>query len=279
MQLGTGGRTVKNWSDAFANAVYIEGAEEYPKRWSDKAMAFRQCLVEKHRAKLNIQYSEEPRNLYDLFMPENDPIGLVIFVHGGFWRTFDKDSWSHLAIGSIDRGYAVAIVSYTLCPEAGIADITREISQAVTTIADTLSGPIHLLGHSAGGHLICRMLCLDVSLGDSVNQRIKKCVSISGVHDLRPLIHTEMNCDLGIDLLCAQAESPVLLPPREKIDLCCWVGADERSEFIRQSRLLADMWCGFDVTVDVQIEPGMHHFNVIDGMCDARSEMMKTLFE
>ena len=65
-----------------------------------------------------------PRNRFDLFLPEDTPKGLVVFVHGGYWVRFDKSYWSHLANGSVEHGYAVAMPSYTLCPQTRISGIT-----------------------------------------------------------------------------------------------------------------------------------------------------------
>ena len=65
-----------------------------------------------------------PRNRFDLFLPEDAPKGLVVFVHGGYWVRFDKSYWSHLARGSVEHGYAVAMPSYTLCPQTRISGIT-----------------------------------------------------------------------------------------------------------------------------------------------------------
>ncbi len=276
---GVGVNIMTNWSDAFSNSLYIEGAAEYPVKWSEQAADFRQALKQSQRVVLNRRYANKPRNLYDLFLPKSTPKGLIFFVHGGFWHAFDKSSWSHLSKGCLEKGYAVAVISYTLCPDVSIEEITREVACALEVTANDVAGPIHLVGHSAGGHLISRMLCQNILLDVTVHPRIGKCLSISGVHDLRPLIHTEMNSALQIELPMAQKESPVLLTPRPKIDLCCWVGSNERPEFLRQSQLLADMWCAFDVRVDVFQEPLKHHFNVIEGLCDSQHPIINILLE
>jgi arylformamidase len=49
--------------------------------------------------------------------------GLVVFVHGGYWKAFDKSVWSHLASGPLAHGYAVAVPSYTLCPDNSISEL------------------------------------------------------------------------------------------------------------------------------------------------------------
>src|SRR5438445_610327 len=80
------------------------------------AQAYRDALQGSGRATLDVRYGERARNRFDLFGPEGRPKGLVVFVHGGFWKALDKSFWSHLARGSVEGGYAVAMPSYTLCP-------------------------------------------------------------------------------------------------------------------------------------------------------------------
>jgi arylformamidase len=67
-----------------------------------------------------LSYGPGDRHAMDLFLPEGAPKGLVVFVHGGYWKAFDKSVWSHLAAGPLAHGFAVAMPSYTLCPDIRI---------------------------------------------------------------------------------------------------------------------------------------------------------------
>ena len=136
-------------TDAYENGAYIPGAETYPPRWAAAAEAFRQSLGP--RARLGLRYGAAERQAYDLFLPEEGAEGLLVFIHGGYWHKFDRSSWSHLAAGPLARGWAVAMPSYTLAPEARIADMTREIALALTAAAAEVPGPIVVTGHSAAG--------------------------------------------------------------------------------------------------------------------------------
>src|SRR5690606_29613552 len=200
---------------------------------------------------------------------DGPPRGLVIYVHGGFWLRLDKNHWSHLAAGAVARGFAVAMPGYTLCPEVTIPRITEEVARAIETAAGMIAGPIHLTGHSAGGHLVTRMISATSPLAAAVRDRIVMTVSISGIHDLRPMMRTAMNQTLRLTEVDALAESPALLRPADNARLVCWVGAAERSEFVRQNALLANVWRGLGARTAAIEEPDRHHFDVIDGLCDA----------
>ncbi len=268
---------VEDWDSAYANGIHIAGGGDYPARWAEAARAFRNTMTAAGRARLDIPYGEKPRNRLDLFLPEGKPQGLVVLIHGGFWSAFDKDSWSHLAAGALAQGHAVAVPSYTLCPDNTISGVTREVGAAVTHAAGMVAGPIRLTGHSAGGHLVTRMISATSPLAGDVRARIVHVVSISGVHDLRPMLKTAMNADLRLDMTEARAESPALLEPMEGARLTCWVGAAERAEFVRQNALLANVWTGLGAATAVVEEPNRHHFDVIDGLADPAHDLTRTL--
>lgn len=253
--------------DAYANAAHIDGAEAYPRRWQEAAASLRAATAgEVHR-----RYGSARRQRYDLFLPEGEAHGTAVFVHGGYWRTLDKSVWSHLAAGPLARGWAVAMPSYTLAPAARIPEITSEIAAFLTHLADERPGPLRLAGHSAGGHLVARMLCPGV-LPPQVLERVEACVPISPVADLRPLIDTEMNADFRLDTETAEAESPALLPREGAARVTVWVGADERPAFRDQARWLAQAW-----NVPLVVEPARHHFDVVDGLETAESALTEAL--
>ena len=262
-----------DWNDAYANGAYIENAAEYPEHWARQAQAFRDSIGS--RAETAISYGPAERQVVDLFHPRDTPDGLAIFVHGGYWMKFGNGFWSHLSTGALAHGWAVAMPQYTLCPDVSISGITREIATVVTLMAERIAGPVVLAGHSAGGHLVTRMVCNDTPLIQPVADRVRHVLSISGVHDLRPLLRTDMNKDLKLDADEARRESPALHEPRTDAALTCWVGADERPEFVRQNALLANVWTGFGVRTTCIEEPGKHHFDVIGSLADADSEMVK----
>ncbi len=264
---------ITDWDDAYAVRAHIPNAESYIDSWPVQASAFRASHAS--RAKLDLTYGPGDRQRFDLFLPLGEPRGLAAFVHGGYWMDFDKSAWSHLAAGAVATGWAVAVPSYTLAPEARIAAITREIAVAISTAAAMVQGPIRLAGHSAGGHLVSRMACSDVDLAHDIRKRLVHVLSISGVHDLRPLRATQMNETLRIDAQEVRAESPALLDPAPGTKLTAWVGADERPEFVRQTDLVANAWSLPGIAVRAHHDQGRHHFDVLAGLTDRDSPICR----
>jgi arylformamidase len=198
----------------------------------------------------------------DLFRPTS-PKGLLVFIHGGYWKQFHRHDWSHLAAGALARGWAVVMPSYDLCPTVRIADITAQMRAALACARALVPGPVVVTGHSAGGHLTARL----------AGPGIARAVPISPLSNLAPLMATDMNATLGIDAPEAAAESP-MLHPKPMTPVHVWVGAAERPAFLDQARWLSTAW-----DAPLTIQPYRHHFDIIDGLTEPASPLMDTLLK
>ncbi|WP_371133974.1 alpha/beta hydrolase [Tabrizicola sp.] len=265
-----GGETVKPAYSAtdpdrdYANGDFIDGAADYPARWEAEAARFRAGIGA--RAALGLAYGPGARQVLDLFHPPGEARGAVVFVHGGYWKAFDRSLWSHLAAGPLARGFAVAMPSYTLAPEVRIGTMTAEIAETCRMVAARVAGPMVVTGHSAGGHLSARMGCADLDVP------VARVVPISPLAELEPLRATAMNGVLQIDAAEAAAESPARLALRADVSAHVWVGAEERPAFLWQARVLSEEWACPWTT-----QPGKHHFNVIDDLADPQSALCDTV--
>ncbi len=260
-----------DWNNAYDNGRYVENSAEFVPNWAAKAQEFRNVMA-KH-AHLDIRYGSMPRQLYDRFDPTGEPIGIVVFVHGGYWHMLDKSYWSHFAQGALELGHRVVIPSYPLAPDARIHEITRSVAQFISHLAQETDLPIRIVGHSAGGHLAARMMCSDV-LEENVLAKVVHIAPISGLFDLRVFLQTDMNKKLQLDLAEARSESPALLEARP-CEMTIMVGANERPELLRQSKLIANIWQGQSVRPKLIVEPGKNHFDIINCLLDSDSGFMK----
>jgi len=256
-----------DWDRAYQNGAFIPGSETLPADLARDAAAFRATLGGRLRA--DLPYGPGARQQLDLIRPEGTARGLMVFVHGGYWLAFGRESWTHYAAGALARGWAVALPSYTLAPEARIAQMTQEIAAAARVVAAEVAGPVVVTGHSAGGHLSARMACTDIDL-----PRLARVVPISPLADLETLTLTGMNEKLRLDAAEVASESPARLPRKPGVDAHVWVGGEERPAFLFQARLLSEDWaCRWTVA------PGRHHFNVIDDLRDPSSALMAALLD
>ena len=233
--------------------------------------------------RLDLHYGPAPQETLDLFVPATPARGTFLFLHGGWWRSLDKSDHSFVAPAFVDAGYAVAVANYTLCPAVGIATIVDQARRALAWLAR--EGGAHganaqrivVGGHSAGGHLTAMMFATDwTTLGFDAAPMMGG-VSLSGVHDLRPLTLFSSNEDLRLSDAEAARLSPALDAPRVHAPLLVAVGADETGEFIRQSQLLWDAWPrtrpqGADSMLRIA---GRHHYSVVVDYADRQSALTR----
>jgi len=245
-------------------------------RWRAAATAFREEMTAQGRAELAVPYGKTPRQIIDLFLAEPDAGRLAMFVHGGYWRSLEPETFSHLAHGLLAHGISVAVVGYDLCPRVGIADIVGEIRQACLHLWRRFGKRMFVYGHSAGGHLAaCALATGWKELGMPADAVPAAC-AISGLFDLTPLIGISMNQDLRLDLLEARRVSPLFWNAPRGRTLDVIVGAQESREFLRQSREIAEAWAKAGVTTRCEEAPG-NHFTVLDPLADPGSATVKRL--
>ena len=267
------GFQVFDWDNAYENGGNIVGSSQYLQRWPVMADEFRKqvdCQVDVTVGGTSSRY--------DKFNPNGESKGLFVFVHGGYWQATEKGIWSHLAKGAVDRGWTAVLPGYDLCPAVSVANIVEMVGAAIEDAAANTSGPIVLTGHSAGGHLVAEMCAVGTPLSAETVARICHLVPLSGLFDLRPLLGTKLNDALKLDWQGASGLSPVLKRPIENLKLTAWVGGGERSEFLRQNRLIVDMWRGLGSWTQAVEEPDRHHFSVVEGLMDANSPLMHCIF-
>lgn len=248
--------------DDYANGAYIKGGDAYLARWQRQAQAFREVMGP--RAQLGLRYGAAKRQAMDLFLPDGQPKGVLVFVHGGYWIEGDRSLWSHLAAGATARGWACALPGYKLAPAARIREMGAEIAAAVAEAGRLVAGPVVVTGHSAGGHLAARMGCADVAV------EVARVVPIAPLSELSPLMQTGMQDSLRLDDKECATESPARLKLRAGVGAHVWVGAQERPAFLWHARLLSERWdCPWTP------ETGRHHFDIIDGLTDPLSPLME----
>jgi len=232
----------------------------------------------------DVAYGHGPGETLDLFLPPRRAgAGLapvMVFIHGGYWRSLDKADHSFVAKPFVEQGAVVVVPNYALCPAVTIPDIAVQMVRALAWtwhhIATHGGDPdrITVAGHSAGGHLAAMLLGAlwpqwDADLPASV---VRNSLSISGLFDLEPLRHTPfLQESLRLTPAQVRKASPAGWPapsaPAGRGTLACVAGGDESAEFLRQNTLLQKAW-GSSVVPVCETLPGLNHFSVLEALVD-----------
>src|SRR5262245_9994672 len=99
---------------AYNNRAAVPLAEQIIAGWNARSVEIRQT----RRAHLDLVYGESLRERLDLFVADNPNAPTLVFIHGGYWQMNDKEGFAFLAEGPLARDINVAIVEYTLAPDA-----------------------------------------------------------------------------------------------------------------------------------------------------------------
>ena len=263
-------------SREYNNRVLVKDHPQYFARWAEASARARATMT----CYLDRRYGDSPAETLDIFPARKGDGSCMMFIHGGYWRALDKKDFSFLAPAWVDAGVSLAVVNYDLCPRVSMEEIVRQMLRASRWLWINAAQygidreRLYVGGHSAGGHLTAMLMC---ALWPKFDRALPKDLwkgglAISGLYDLRPLLDVDwLNGDLRLDGASALRLSPAFMPPATRAPVMTCVGGDESSEFLRQNELLGARW-GSAFAGDIAM-PGKHHFSVIDGFADPKSDV------
>ncbi|MGE0348049.1 alpha/beta hydrolase [Hydrogenophaga sp.] len=255
-------------------------------RWARDSAAARQS----GRALIDVSYGHGAGETLDIFpaqrKPGSPPAPVLVFIHGGWWRSLDKSDHSFIAPPFVQRGACVVVPNYALCPAVTVPQITLQMVLALAWVYRHIGAHggdpdrITVVGHSAGGHLAAMMLACDwTRLGDDLPvSLVKNALAMSGLFDLEPIMHTpSVQASLHLTPQQVAMASPAWLPappvrPQGRGQLSAMVGALESDEFLRHNRLIQQAW-GAGVVPVCEALPGLNHFSIVDALVDPRSRL------
>ncbi|RJF98091.1 alpha/beta hydrolase [Noviherbaspirillum saxi] len=256
-------------------------------RWLKDSMQVRRS----HAALFDLAFGESSGERLDFFPASRSDAPLLVFIHGGWWRSLDKSDFSFMAPAFTRAGFNVALTNYTLAPHASIAEIVCQQLRAVAWLyrnADKYDFDprrIVVAGHSAGAHLAAMMMAAHWTVygSDLPADLIKGGVLMSGLYDLEPVRHAEfVNVDLKLTEQDVAPLSPVLMPQPHPAPFITAYGALESDEFRRQTELLENAWKpAHRAAVPL---PGLNHLTICDAfatpghpLCQATIDLLTSI--
>lgn len=247
--------------------------------WGRRSLAARQA----HAHLADIAYGPTPGQTLDLFPAARPGSPVLVFIHGGFWRGSDKSLHAFIAPPFLERGTAVVLLNYDLCPRVKITDIFAQMQRAVDWVARHIHAHggdpqrMVLVGHSAGAHLAAMLLAQaptsEADVAEAPAPSPRRALCISGLFDLETVRRVPyLQADLALTPGAAQALSPALHAPRPGALAHTVAGSLESAEFRRQNALLRARWGAQAVPV-CELAPKRQHFDILEDLADPASRV------
>ena len=269
-------RQTPEWYDRmYNNRAWVPDFANHLQHWTEQSKAARNLL----RGLTDISYGDGPNENLDIFPANLAHAPVMVFLHGGYWRALDKSDQSFIAPSFTREGVCVVVPNYALCPRVTIPDIVMQMVKALTWVWRYISewggdpSRIHVVGHSAGGHLAAMMMACQWQryADDLPADLVKSGLSVSGLFELESVMRSPMlQSDLRLDEAQVLRCSPAWMPTPAQGSFWSVVGALESDEFIRQHVLIQQAWGKACVPV-CEALPGLHHFNVLSALAESGS--------
>src|SRR6201996_8553206 len=213
------------------NSVAVSGSMETVAGWEQRSAELRR----RYSAHLDLRYGPRERNRID-FLKAADNAPTLLFIHGGYWQMRAKEAFTIFAEGTMALGINVALIGYTLAPDATLDQIVAEIHAGIDYLAGQLPAlggdgkGIVVSGWSAGGHLTSMALS---------HPKVRAGMAISGIYDLEPIRHSYLNEKLRLDGPMSHRNSPMAQPGGPVKPLSLVVGSAELPLLRKQTAAFA----------------------------------------
>jgi arylformamidase len=257
------------------NSVAVKGSAEMVAGWEQRSGELRK----RYPAHIDLRYGPRERNRID-FLKAADRTPTLLFIHGGYWQARAKEVFTVVAEGPMAHGINVALIGYTLAPEATLDEIVAEIHAGIDYLAKqlpTLGGAdgsgIVVSGWSAGGHLTSMALS---------HPQVKAGMAISGIYDLEPIRHSYLNEKLMADEAVVRRNSPMMQAGGPSKPLSLVVGGAELPLLRKQTADFAGHRARYGLPVTYEEIPGADHFTIMNEMMSPKGRittLIRQLFE
>jgi arylformamidase len=271
---------IKDINFQYLPRLTVTNVEEYLQKSAARSTRLRKNLS----CQIDVPYGDTPGQMLDIFPAARKGAPVHVFIHGGYWRSLDKGIYSHIAGPMVAAGATVVLPNYDLCPQVRITDIVQQMRRAIVwvykNIAKHNGDPkrIYVSGHSAGGHLTGMMISTDWSKeGRLPKDLIKGSAPLSGLFDIEPHRHSQLQPDIRLTAEEAKAMSPMYLLPLAKGPSIVAVGGAESDLFHWQSLEYAARLRLCGIKAEYVSTPGDNHFGITDRLGNARHPLTKAL--
>lgn len=245
---------------------WADDAEDWLLRRSELSRNVRSS----YESVLDVPYGTGEDERIDVFPARQAGAPVLLYFHGGYWRSRSKEDVSFLASAFVPAGASFVGVDYSLAPSSGLEQMVRQARKAVRWVHDHANdigidrNRIHVAGHSAGAHLAATLLTTTWRAKENLPEDVVKSACLtSGIYDLEPIRVSSHNSWLRLTKESATQLSPLRDVAHVTGSVVIGVGERESDEFRRQSVTYFEAWKETDHQCLLLTLPRHHHYSMM----------------
>lgn len=225
----------------------------------------------------DLRYGARPREVLDVILPERPKAGapLHVFVHGGYWRSGEKENYRFVAAPVLAAGGVAALVEYDLMPDERLDVLVGQVRRSVLWLQqharDFGADPARLTvsGHSAGAHLASFLAATGVEEKEPPQLPVLKGLFLlSGIYDLSGIPGSFLRDEAKMTSTEAMAWSPLTSTQLQCPQRLIALGEDETSPFHMQALALDERLRAHKNASELLPVPGLNHMSVVLDLAD-----------
>lgn len=243
-------------------------------------------LSQRAEVRADIRYGPRRREVLDVILPERTSAGapMHVFVHGGYWRSGEKENYRFVAAPVLAAGGVAALIEYDLMPGTRLDVLVDQVRRAVSWLqqhaGDFGADPRRLTvsGHSAGAHLASFLAARAPGEVETAPlPTLQGLLLLSGIYDLSGIPDSFLRDEARMTPAEAEAWSPLSAIPLECPMRLIAFGADETSPFLDQAAGLHTMLRGQGQSASIMNVPHSNHMSVVLELGDPTSVLGRCL--
>lgn len=258
--------TQQELDDAYNQRLWADNAEAVIARYTTDSAAARAKYPPR-----TFRYGPSGDETLDWFPTDKPGAPVLVFIHGGAWRSLTKEDSAASAPMIVQAGAHYVALNFATIPKVRLPDMAEQCRRAILWVRDNaarLGGDperIFVLGHSSGGHLAAVMLTTDWAALGAPADLIKGGLCGSGSYDLEPVMLSARGAYVKLSAEETLALSPIRHVGRVRCPITVALGDRESPEFQRQGRAFAAaLKEGSKLPSELIVLEGVNHFEVAE---------------
>ena len=220
------------------------------------------------------QFGESPAQkllVYNSGSGDNALKPVLIFAHGGSWRSGDPEDYGFIARALVPEGFVVVLAGYRLGDDSIFPAIVKDTASVTAWTAENIAqyggnpDAIYLSGHSAGAYNAV-MTALDrqwLAREGLRENAVKGVIGLSGPYDFFPFDSDSTKLTFGSTPDAETVTQPIAFVRGDAPPMLLMTGKKDTTVRPRNTRILAEKLAEAGASAETRVFAEMDHISIL----------------